>query len=114
MKEFALLFRRPNFDFGNISPTEMEALAKKWQEWLGGIAAQGKLVGKPVRLVPEGKVLKAAGVTTDGPFAEMSEILGGLVIVKADSLEEATTLAHGCPALEIKGSVEVRAIMANA
>jgi hypothetical protein len=113
MKEFALLFRRPNFDFSKISPKEMEALAKKWQDWMGGIAAQGKLVGKPVRLAPEGKVLKPAGVTTDGPFVEMREILGGLIIVKADSAEEAITLSHGCPALEIEGSVEVRAIMSN-
>lgn len=108
MKEFALIFRRPHLDFDNISPTDMQALLKKWQDWMGGIASQDKLVNSPVRLAQEGKVLKPGGVITDGPFMEMREILGGLIIVKAESLEEATTLAHGCPALGLNGSVEIR------
>jgi hypothetical protein len=29
-------------------------------------------------------------------------------VVRADSLEEATTLAHGCPGLDIGGTVEIR------
>ena len=43
MKEFMLLFRFPNLDHSNTSPEEMKTLAKKWQDWAGGIAAQGKL-----------------------------------------------------------------------
>lgn len=108
MKEFALVFRRPNFDLGNVSPADMQAMLKKWQDWMGGIASQGKLVGNPVRLAQEGKVLKTGGVITDGPFVEMKEILGGFIIIKAENVEEATTLAHGCPALEVNGSVEIR------
>jgi hypothetical protein len=61
-----------------------------------------------MRLSMEGKVLKAGGVITDGPFVEIKEKLGGFIVVKADTLEDATTLAHGCPALEIGGSVEIR------
>ena len=45
---------------------------------------------------------------TDGPFVEIREQLGGFILVKAESLEEATTLAHGCPALDLQGSVEIR------
>ena len=108
MKEFALVFRRPNFDLGTVSPADMQAMLKKWQDWMGGIASQGKLVGSPIRLAQEGKVLKPGGVVTDGPFVEMREILGGFIIVKADNVEEATTLAHGCPALGVNGSVEIR------
>ena len=88
----------------------MEALAKKWKDWAGGIAAQGKLVSNGTRLAMEGKVLKAGGVITDGPFVEIRERLGSFIIVKADSLEEATTLAHGCPAIDAGGSVEIRPI----
>jgi hypothetical protein len=86
----------------------MQAIAKKWQDWVGGIAAQGKLGSHGPRLASEGKVLKAGGVVTDGPFVEIREILGSFIMVKADSLEEATTLAHGCPALDANGSVEIR------
>jgi hypothetical protein len=110
MKEFVLLFRQPSFDFSKISPKEMGALSKKWKDWAGGIAAQGKLSSSGPRLANEGKVLKAGGVITDGPFVEIREILGSFIIVKAESLDEATTLAHGCPAIDSGGSVEIRPI----
>lgn len=110
MKEFLLLFRQPSYDYSHASPGEMQALAKKWQDWVGGIAAQGKLAGNGPRLALEGKVLKAGGVVTDGPFVEIRERLGSFIVVKADSLDEATTLAHGCPALDANGSVEIRPV----
>lgn len=110
MKDFMLLFRQPNIDHGNTSPKDMEAIAKKWQDWVNGIAVQGKLAATGNRLSSEGKVLKAGGIVTDGPFVEIRERLGGFMIVKAEGLEEATTLAHGCPALEANGSVEIRPV----
>lgn len=110
MKEFMLLFRQPSYDYSNASPADYQALAKKWQDWVGGIAAQGKLATIGSRLAQEGKVLKAGGVVTDGPFVEIRERLGSFIVVKADNLEDATTLAHGCPALDADGSVEIRPI----
>lgn len=111
MKEFMLIFRQPSYDYSNATPDEMKTIAKKWQDWVGGIAAQGKISAPGRRLDIDGKVLKAGGVITDGPFVEIRERLGSFLIVKADSLEEATTLAHGCPALDANGSVEIRAIL---
>jgi hypothetical protein len=111
MKEFALLFRYSNSDLSQVSPTDIQAVFKKWQEWAAGLAAQGSLVSTGSRLATEGKVLKPGGVITDGPFVEIRERLGGFMVVKADSLEEATTLAHGCPVLDVGGSVEIRAIV---
>jgi hypothetical protein len=111
MKDFMLLFRQPSYDYSKASPTEMQALAKKWQDWAGAIAAQGKLADNGPCLSLDGKVLKTGGVITDGPFVEIREMLGSFIIVKAESLEEATTLAHGCPALDADGSVEIRPII---
>lgn len=110
MKNFLFLFRQPSFDYSNVSPKEMQALTQKWQDWIGGIAAQGKLVNNGTRLAMEGKVLRAGGVITDGPFVEIRERLGSFVMVKAEDLDEATTLAHGCPALDAGGSIEIRPI----
>lgn len=111
MKEFMLIFRQPSYDYSQATPEEMQALAKKWGDWAGGIAAQGKLAAPGRRLDFNGRVLKAGGVITDGPFVEIRERLGSFIIIKADSLDEATTLAHGCPALDANGSVEIRPIM---
>jgi hypothetical protein len=55
--------------------------------------------------VRDGKTL-----TTDGPFAETKEQLGGYYIVKADNLDEAIAWAAKIPGAQI-GSVEVRPIM---
>lgn len=112
MKEYAILFRQPNYDYSN-APEKMEILTKKWNEWVGAIAAQGKLSGNGIRLVPAGKVLKAGGVITDGPFVEIKEKLGSFFIVKAESMDEAVTLAHGCPAIDEGGSVEIRPILVS-
>ncbi|WP_212005238.1 YciI family protein [Chitinophaga sp. HK235] len=108
MKEFMLLFRQPSYDYSNASPAEMQTLAGKWQDWVSNIVAQDKLSSHGPRLALEGKVLKAGGVVTDGPFVEVREMLGSFIIVRAESLEAATTLAHGCPAIDAGGSVEIR------
>ncbi|WP_257669207.1 YciI family protein [Parapedobacter tibetensis] len=110
MKEFMLLFRQPNYDYSNASPKEMETLSKKWKDWAGNIASQGKLASHGPRLAMEGKVLKPGGMITDGPFVEIKEQLGSFIIIKAENLDDATTLAHGCPAIDEGGSVEIRPI----
>jgi len=108
MKDFMFIFRQPNYDYSNISPKDMQAMTEKWQAWVGGIVAQGKFASHGSRLATEGKVLKPGGVITDGPFVELRERIGGFIVVKAESLDDAITLAHGCPAIDLGGSVEVR------
>lgn len=110
MKEFILLFRQPSYDHSQTSSTEMQQLYQKWHDWVGGIASQGKLVQTGIRLADEGKVLRAGGVVTDGPFVEIRERLGSFLVVKAVDIDEATLLAHGCPALDAGGSVEIRPV----
>jgi len=41
---------------------------------------------------------------------EIKEKLGSFVVIKAENLDEATTLAHGCPAIDENGSVEIRPV----
>lgn len=110
MKEFMMIFRHvPNPDH-KISPEEIQASINQWQDWIGGIAAQGKFVSTN-SLGFEGKLLQADGLTTDGPYAEVKEVVGGYTIVKAENLEQAMELAKGCPILAIGGTVEVRDVM---
>jgi hypothetical protein len=48
--------------------------------------------------------------TTDGPFAESKEIVGGYVLVQASSLSEAIEMARDCPGLDYRMTVEVRPV----
>lgn len=112
MKEFMLAFRHAT----DAAPTEeqMAKLVTVWQNWMGGIAAQGKFVPGGKRLVRTGKVLHKNGAVTDGPYVEIKEQLSGFIVVKAADIDEAITLAHGCPIFELGGSVEVRPIAEQA
>ena len=110
MNEFMMIFRHtPNPEF-KMTPEMIQASIKQWQDWIGGIAAQGKFIGTN-QLGFEGKTLKPNNVVTDGPYAEVKEIVGGYVLLKANSLDEALKLAEGCPVLQMGGHVEVRNIM---
>lgn len=111
MKDFIMLFHsEPN---PNMQPTpeEIQAEVQQWQNWMGGIGAQGKLKNPGEALGYTGKVLHGDGAVTDGPYAELKEIVGGFVIVTAADVDEAIELAKGCPALAVGGKVEVRDIM---
>ncbi|MFK7904637.1 MAG: YciI family protein [Chitinophagales bacterium] len=110
MKEFMMLFRHvPNPSY-QPSQEDIQAEIKKWQDWIGGIAAQGKF-SSTNQLGYEGKVVKPGNVITDGPYAEVKEIIGGYIIVKAESFDEAVEFAKGCPMLDVGGHVEVRQFM---
>jgi hypothetical protein len=50
--------------------------------------------------------------TTDGPFAETKEGLGGFYIVEAKDLDEALELGKACPGLKYGASIEVRPVVA--
>jgi hypothetical protein len=70
----------------------------------GGNALQPTATAKTVR-VRDKKVL-----TTDGPFAETKEQLGGYYLIEAATIEEAASMASGIPAARY-GSIEIRPIM---
>lgn len=115
MKDFLLIFRdtlQNTEAWSNASPAEMQASMEQWTNWMNSLAQQGKLVGgQPLQ--SEGKVIKGpAKKTTDGPYIEGKDLVGGYLLIKAADLTEATALSKGCPALDSPdGTVEVREIM---
>ena len=56
--------------------------------------------------VKDGKTL-----TTDGPFVEMKEALGGYLFYEADDLDQAIELAARIPAARLGGAIEIRPIV---
>lgn len=110
MKDFMMLFYSEEDMSRQPSPEEIQAEIKKWQDWIGGIAAQGKLKSTDA-LGYQGKTMHADGTLTDGPYVELKEMIGGYLICSADTLDEAVELAKGCPIFEVGGKVEVRDVM---
>ena len=113
MKDFLFVFRRDFIDSQvQPSPQQLQDMMKNWQDWMGAIAAQNKLVSAGSRLGSEGKVVKSKTMVTDGPYIEIKEAIGGYIIVRTETIEEAAELAKGCPILSIGGNVEVRQVIA--
>ncbi|HTZ59975.1 MAG TPA: YciI family protein [Acidobacteriaceae bacterium] len=84
---------------------EYGAFGKKYAAAIkGGNALQPTATAKTVR------VRGAKTVTSDGPFAETKEQLGGYYLVEAANIDDAVSMAAGIPAAR-NGSVEVRPIM---
>ena len=112
MNEFLLIFRR-DFKTNGIqpSPEQLQNMMKEWQNWMGNIAARNKLVNSGNRLSDEGKVVKPGAIVINGPYVEIKEAIGGYIIIRAESMDEAAEISKGCPILTIGGNVEVRIIV---
>jgi hypothetical protein len=113
MEEFMLIFRHE--DGQKIaSPEQMQIWMKQTMDWIGGIAAQNKFVSGNGLPFEDSKVVvnrNSKSIVTNGPFGDIKETIGGYIVVKAKSVEEAVEFAKGSPVLQGEGnSVEVRKI----
>jgi hypothetical protein len=111
MNDFLLIFRHQDGS-KTASPEQLQSWMKQTMDWLGGIAAQNKLVdGGNGLSFEDSRVVRHGGTVTDGPFGDIKETIGGYVIVRAESADEAAELAKGCPVLQGDGNtVEIRKI----
>src|ERR1700742_52447 len=110
MQEFMLIFR--HIDSKAVaSPEQIQVWMKMTMDWIGGIAAQNKYVGGNGLPFDDAKIVHHDKVVTNGPFGDIKETIGGYIIVKADSVDEAVEFAKGSPVLQGEGNtVEVRKI----
>jgi hypothetical protein len=110
MEEFALIMRHQ--DGTKIaSPEQMQQWMKQTMDWIGGIAAQNKFVSGTGLPFEDARVVKSNKLVTNGPFGDIKETIGGLIVVRATSVDEAVEFAKGCPVLMGEGNtVEVRKI----
>ena len=70
-----------------------------------GLRMEAPAMATTVR-VQDGKTL-----TTDGPFAELKEAIGGYLFFDADDLDAAIELASQIPAASMGGAIEIRPIV---
>jgi hypothetical protein len=78
--------------------------AKKKGQYVHGEALQ------PVNTATTVRVRNGSVVTTDGPFAETTEQLGGFYLIEARDLNEAIQVASKIPSARL-GSIEVRPVV---
>jgi hypothetical protein len=93
---------------------EGEAFMGEYFAFTDGIKKSGHYVAgealQPVQTASTVRVRKGKVSTTDGPFAETKEQLGGFYLIDAKDLNEAIQIASRIPSAKT-GSIEVRPIM---
>jgi hypothetical protein len=90
------------------SPAQMQEMYAVFNAWKEKF--KDRIADMGGRLKPGGKVVSASGVT-DGPFIEAKEIIGGYMVVEAESYEQALEVAREGPGMVRPGSsIEIREI----
>ena len=103
-----------NFAMMADDPKAQEQMYAAFTRYGGDMQAAGVLRGgaelKPTHSATTVRVRNGKTMTTDGPFAETKEQLGGYYLLKARDLNEAIQLAARIPGARF-GSIEVRPVM---
>jgi hypothetical protein len=108
-KEFMLLFRyEPSNDYVPTQ-SELDEMQQSWGSFIGNIAVQEKLVSTH-QLGFDGAQISSNKSVIDGIYLSNNQAIAGNMIVKANSIAEATEIAKNCPILDMGGNVEVRSI----
>jgi hypothetical protein len=96
-----------------LSRDEWSALRQQTLEYVDELRRTGRLITRhalqSVQAATTVRVRQGRVTTTDGPFAETKETLGGFFLVEAADLDEAIRIAARWPSARI-GSIEVRPI----
>lgn len=97
-----------------LSPRELEKLNVDSVGYDVELKRSGRLVHAEALQGPESatcvRVRGGKVATTDGPFAETKEHLGGFILVDARDLNEALRVAAGIPLAALGATIEVRPI----
>ena len=112
MSRFLLLLRDDPSTFSSLSPDEMQAIIQKYVAWGDRLRADGRLVASDKLRDGEGRVVwggASGAVSTDGPFVESKEVVGGFYILRAKDYDEAVRLVADAPHLAF-GSIEIRQV----
>jgi hypothetical protein len=111
---YLLLIYGDEAGWAGRTPQEQEAEMGAWNEYTQWLTDKGWMLGGEALVstqeattvrVRDGKTL-----TTDGPFAETKEQLGGYYLIECDNLDLAIEAASKIPSLD-RGSLEIRPIL---
>ena len=113
MKYLCLIYEEEKL-WANLSKEQAEGMMGEYFAFTDGIKKSNHYVGgealQPTETATTVRVRHGKISTTDGPFAETKEQLGGYYLIECKDIDEATKWAAKCPSATI-GSIEVRPLM---
>ena len=116
MKYLCLIYDEEK-KFGTMSKGDMDGMMSEYRAFGDEIKKKGHFIGgeqlQPVSSATTIRSRNGKISTTDGPFAETREQLGGFYFIEARDLNEAIAIASRIPSVRT-GSIEVRPVVDHA
>ena len=112
--QYLLMIYQNEAEYAKMDAATGQKMMEEYGVFTQGIIQSGNFKAgdrlQPTATATTVRVRDGKTLTTDGPFAETKEQLGGYYLVEAKDLDEATKLAARIPGARV-GSIEVRPIM---
>ena len=111
--QYLLMIYANEAEYAKIDPATLQKVYEEYGAFTQGIVKSGNFKAgdrlQPTTMATTVRVRDGKTLTTDGPFAETREQLGGYYLVEARDLDEALAIAAKIPGARF-GSIEVRPI----
>jgi hypothetical protein len=98
-------------EYAKLSSEQQEAVSGEYFAISGEPNVTGGAQLQPPETATTVRTGNGSSLTTDGPFAETKEALGGYYIIEADDVDAALEIARRIPATRMGGAVEVRPLV---
>jgi hypothetical protein len=112
--QYLLMIYRNEADLGKMDAAARKAMSAEYGVFTQSIIQSGHFKAgdglQPTSTATTVRVREGKTLTTDGPFAETREQLGGYYLIEAKDLDTALSIAARIPGAKT-GSVEVRPVM---
>jgi hypothetical protein len=112
--QYLCLIYEDEQEWQKLPPAEAQKILGEYRAFTDSLKKSGHYVGgnalQPSHTATTLRVRQGKVGTTDGPFAETKEQLGGYYLLQARDLNEAMQLATRIPGARL-GSIEVRPVM---
>jgi len=103
-------------DWQDLSPEQQQEIGGAYFAFTEELQAAGRMVAgdalQPTSTATSVRVRDGETLTTDGPFAETKEVLGGYYLIDVESLDEALSWAAKIPGAA-HGTIEVRPVVTD-
>ncbi|RIV32733.1 YciI family protein [Micromonospora radicis] len=115
--QYAMLIFGDDQEWAALSPAEEQELMTQIYGWYERWQPTGKVTNDGAELQPRetAKTVRAAAdgtpVTTDGPYLELKEVIGAVIMLECDDVDEATRIAASWPLGAGMSAIEVRPVM---
>jgi len=111
MEKFLLIIRQDLEQIRNSPQEDFYAAIREMTLWVEELGQSGNYLGGDP-LLTTGRYVSRQHILSDGPFIEAKEAISGYIIIEAENLDQAASIAQNCPkVIRDEMVIEVRPIL---